>query len=163
MWNSGLRPSRSRRAPTEPERPCVPESRTAEEPVPTRFRGAIFDVDGVLVDSPHQKAWRESLHELMDGEWSDIRSQTTWSPEAFTTQVYQTGISGKSRMDGARAALQYFQVPDVAVRAGQYAAPKQAMVVRLIEAGDCTATIARGLAAGYLVVRRLARTWPVAR
>ena len=25
------------------------------------FRAAVFDVDGVLVDSPHEKAWRESL------------------------------------------------------------------------------------------------------
>jgi hypothetical protein len=25
------------------------------------FAGAIFDVDGVLVDSPHERAWRESL------------------------------------------------------------------------------------------------------
>ena len=31
------------------------------------FRGAIFDVDGVLVDSPHDRAWREALRELMDG------------------------------------------------------------------------------------------------
>ena len=38
------------------------------------FEGAIFDVDGVLVDSPHQKAWRESLRELMEGKWSDIRT-----------------------------------------------------------------------------------------
>jgi len=28
--------------------------------VPTRFLAAIFDVDGVLVDSPHEKAWRVS-------------------------------------------------------------------------------------------------------
>jgi beta-phosphoglucomutase-like phosphatase (HAD superfamily) len=35
--------------------------------VPARFQAAIFDVDGVLVDSPHQKAWRESLRELMEG------------------------------------------------------------------------------------------------
>ena len=48
------------------------------------FQGAIFDVDGVLVDSPHEKAWRDSLRELMEGEWSDIRDRTTWSPEAFT-------------------------------------------------------------------------------
>ena len=32
------------------------------------FQGAIFDVDGVLVDSPHEKAWRESLRELMEAE-----------------------------------------------------------------------------------------------
>ncbi len=26
-----------------------------------RFQGAIFDVDGVLVDSPHYRAWRDAL------------------------------------------------------------------------------------------------------
>jgi beta-phosphoglucomutase len=107
--------------------------------VPARFQGAIFDVDGVLVDSPHEKAWRESLRELMEGEWSHIRNQTTWSPEAFTPHVYQEVMSGKPRMSGARAALEYFAVPDVNARAGEYAARKQAMVVRLIEAGDFTA------------------------
>jgi beta-phosphoglucomutase len=108
-------------------------------PVLSRFQGAIFDIDGVLVDSPHQKAWRESLRELMDGEWRNIRDQTTWSPEAFTPHLYQTEISGKPRMSGAQAALQYFQVPDADARAGEYTARKQAMVVRLIEAGDFTA------------------------
>ena len=28
-------------------------------------RGVIFDVDGVLVDSPHERAWKDSLRELM--------------------------------------------------------------------------------------------------
>ena len=65
------------------------------------FRGAIFDVDGVLVDSPHQQAWRESLRELMESDWADIRDQTTWSPDAFTPQVYQQYMSGKPRMAGA--------------------------------------------------------------
>ena len=37
------------------------------------FAGAIFDVDGVLVDSPHERAWRDGLQELMEGPWSDIR------------------------------------------------------------------------------------------
>jgi beta-phosphoglucomutase len=31
----------------------------------SKFQAAIFDVDGVLVDSPHEKAWRESLRELV--------------------------------------------------------------------------------------------------
>ena len=104
------------------------------------FQGAIFDVDGVLVDSPHEKAWRESLRELMDTEWNDIRGQTTWSPGAFTSQVYQEQLSGKPRMSGARAALEYFHVPDDHdLRLAEYAARKQDMVVRLIEAGDFTA------------------------
>jgi beta-phosphoglucomutase len=107
--------------------------------VSERFEGAIFDVDGVFVDSPHEKAWRESLRELMETEWSDIRDRTTWSPEAFTSHVYQQQMSGKPRMSGARAALEHFHVPDAAVRAETYADHKQTMVVRLIEAGDFTA------------------------
>ncbi|MGE5763609.1 MAG: HAD family hydrolase [Mycobacterium leprae] len=107
--------------------------------MPTRFQGAIFDVDGVLVDSPHEKAWRESLRELMESEWSDIRDRTTWSPEAFTRQVYEQEMSGKPRMSGARAALDHFNVPDPEARVAEYAERKQAMVIRLIEAGDFTA------------------------
>ena len=70
------------------------------------FRGAIFDVDGVLVDSPHEKAWRESLRQLMESDWSDIRDRTTWTPEAFTSRVYGEQMSGKPRMSGARAAAE---------------------------------------------------------
>ena len=104
------------------------------------FRGAIFDVDGVLVDSPHEKAWRESLRQLMESDWSDIRNQTSWSPEAFTSRVYEEQMSGKPRMSGARAALAYFHVPDDdGKRLAEYADRKQAMVIRLIEAGDFTA------------------------
>jgi beta-phosphoglucomutase-like phosphatase (HAD superfamily) len=104
-----------------------------------RLRGAIFDVDGVLVDSPHEKAWRESLRELMETDWTDIRGTTSWSPDAFTSLVYQQHISGKPRMSGARAALDYFHVPDAEARVDEYARRKQEMVIRLIEAGDFTA------------------------
>jgi beta-phosphoglucomutase-like phosphatase (HAD superfamily) len=104
------------------------------------FRGAIFDVDGVLVDSPHETAWRETFRELMEHEWSDIRDQTSWTPEAFTPEVYQQVLSGKPRMDGAQAALEYFGVPDPnGTRVQQYADRKQAMVVELIEAGKFSA------------------------
>lgn len=107
----------------------------------TSFQGAIFDVDGVLVDSPHEKAWRESLRELMESSWSDIRDRTTWSPEAFTPRVYEEHMSGKPRLAGARAALEYFHVPDDEEehRLLEYADRKQQMVVELIEAGDFTA------------------------
>jgi len=107
--------------------------------MPDGFGGAIFDVDGVLVDSPHERAWRESLRELMEGPWSDIRDATAWTPEAFTPQVYQRVMSGKPRMSGARDALVHFRVPDADQRAVAYAARKQTMVVELIEAGQFTA------------------------
>lgn len=98
------------------------------------FRGAIFDVDGVLVDSPHEQAWREGLQQLMENEWSDIRDQTSWSPEAFTPQVYHSEMSGKPRYKGAQAALEYFGVPDAEKRAQEYGDRKQEMIVELIEA-----------------------------
>ena len=60
-----------------------------------RFRGAIFDVDGVLVDSPHYRAWRDALQELMDTEWTDLRDRTGYSPEKFTEAVYQQVVAGR--------------------------------------------------------------------
>ena len=113
--------------------------------MPTGFSGAIFDVDGVLVDSPHERAWRDTLRELMDTSWQDIRSQTMYSPERFTPRVYQSVVSGKPRMSGARAALDHFQVPDAAVRVEEYAERKQQMVLDLIAAGVSNADIANRL------------------
>lgn len=100
------------------------------------FRGAIFDVDGVLVDSPHERAWREALQDLMETDWRDIRDRTTYSPERFTSAVYQAVLAGKPRLSGAQAALDYFHVPDVESRVEEYAARKQGRLVELIEAGQ---------------------------
>jgi beta-phosphoglucomutase-like phosphatase (HAD superfamily) len=104
--------------------------------VSSEFQGAVFDVDGVLVDSPHERAWRDALQQLMESEWSDIREQTSWSAERFTPQVYQQVMSGKPRMSGALAALEYFDVPDPQQRVQAYADGKQEMVIELIEAGE---------------------------
>jgi beta-phosphoglucomutase-like phosphatase (HAD superfamily) len=100
------------------------------------FRGAIFDVDGVLVDSPHERAWREAFEELMETEWRSVRDQSTYTPERFTPEVYQQVMSGKPRMSGARAVLEYFQVPDPDSRAAAYGDRKQALVIELIKAGE---------------------------
>jgi len=100
------------------------------------FAGAIFDVDGVLVDSPHERAWRESLRRLMEGEWRDLAPRTRWTPEVFTHDFYQEVMAGKPRMSGARAALERLGVPDPGRRAEEYAADKQRRVVELIDAGE---------------------------
>jgi len=100
------------------------------------FRGVIFDVDGVLVDSPHEMAWREGLRQLMENEWSDIRPQTAYAPEKFTPEVYQREMSGKPRYAGAQAVLEYFNVPDAEQRALEYGDRKQEMIVELIEAKE---------------------------
>ena len=58
---------------------------------------AIFDVDGVLVASPHERAWREALAGFAD-------------PAGFTTAFYQAHVAGKPRLDGARSALEQLGV-----------------------------------------------------
>lgn len=99
----------------------------------------IFDVDGVLVDSPHERAWQESLATLMAGPWRDIAETTSYTPERFTSEVYRTRLSGKPRMSGARSALEYFAVPDVDRRVTEYADYKQAQIEALIDTGEFVA------------------------
>ena len=84
---------------------------------------AIFDVDGVLVASPHERAWREALAGFAD-------------PAGFTTAFYQANVAGKRRLEGARSALEQLGVADAAARAPAYAAAKQALVDRLIAEGS---------------------------
>ena len=100
------------------------------------FRGAIFDVDGVLVDSPHEQAWREGLRQLMENEWSDVLPQTSYAPEKFTPEIYQQVMSGKPRYAGAQAVLEYFGMPDPEEHAREYGDRKQVMIVELIEASQ---------------------------
>jgi beta-phosphoglucomutase-like phosphatase (HAD superfamily) len=87
------------------------------------LRAAIFDVDGVLVASPHEQAWREALAGYAD-------------PARFTTEFYQSRVAGKPRRDGARATLEGLGVADAAARAPEYAATKQALIDRLIAEGS---------------------------
>jgi beta-phosphoglucomutase len=58
------------------------------------------------------------------------------SPQAFSPEVYQQVMSGKPRMIGALAALEYSKFPDAKGHVETYAARKQDMVLELIEAGE---------------------------
>jgi beta-phosphoglucomutase-like phosphatase (HAD superfamily) len=102
-----------------------------------RFTGGIFDVDGVLLDTPHARAWRDGLAQLMAGPWHELEPSTSYRPGAFTDAVYQDYVAGKPRRAGAAAALDYFHVrdPDGSL-ARQYSGVKQAIVERLADAGD---------------------------
>jgi beta-phosphoglucomutase-like phosphatase (HAD superfamily) len=89
----------------------------------TSAPGAIFDVDGVLMASPSELAWREALAGYAD-------------PARFTTEFYQAHVAGKPRLDGARATLEGLAVPDAAARTPEYARKKQALIDRLIAEGS---------------------------
>lgn len=83
----------------------------------------LFDVDGVLVDTPHEQAWRDALRGLAD-------------PRRLTSEFYQAHIAGKPRLTGARAALEQLGVPDAEILAAAYAQRKQARFQELVAAGQ---------------------------
>ena len=103
-------------------------------------QAAIFDIDGVLVDSPHERAWGETLQRLMNTRWADIASDSRYAPGRYTSEVYQQVVSGKPRQEGAAALLEYFGIPDPDGRRTQELCDlKQQMIVELIERGEFTA------------------------
>src|SRR5271166_650559 len=103
---------------TEPEPLCS----THRQPL----RAAIFDVDGVLLASPHERAWREAL-----GDFAD--------PSRFTPEIYETLVAGKPRLAGAKAVLEALEVPEASGRAVLYAERKQKRLQELVQAGGAPA------------------------
>ncbi|MGH1574166.1 HAD family hydrolase [Methylobacterium sp. P31] len=86
----------------------------------------IFDVDGVLLASPHERAWREALAGFAD-------------PRHFTTALYQAQVAGKARLDGARAALAALGLVHAERLAPAYADAKQRCLERIVAAEGVTA------------------------
>jgi len=82
----------------------------------------IFDVDGVLLASPHEQAWRDALAGIAD-------------PAGFTTAIYQAEVAGKPRAAGALAALKAMSVAEPESKAAAYAEAKQARLEGLIAEG----------------------------
>jgi beta-phosphoglucomutase len=105
---------------TVSERPAQRSVRTGA------LKAAIFDVDGVLLASPHERAWREALRGFAD-------------PSLFTTAMYQAQVAGKPRLTGARAALEALGVADAERQAVPYAERKQKRLEELIEKGSVIA------------------------
>ena len=98
------------------------------------LRAAIFDVDGVLVDSPHEQAWRETLDRLMAGPWAPLALDSGYQPGSLTTERYQRAIAGRPRLDGARGGLEAVGIADPDdEHVLAYAAAKQSRLVDLIE------------------------------
>lgn len=81
----------------------------------------IFDVDGVLLASPHERAWRDALVGLAD-------------QARFTSAMYEGLVAGKPRLDGAKSILAALNVPDADRKAKAYAECKQERLEKLIDA-----------------------------
>jgi HAD superfamily hydrolase (TIGR01509 family) len=91
-----------------------------------RLTAVIFDVDGVLLDSPHERAWREALQGFAESD-------------RFTTEIYLANVAGKPRLSGARAALEAVGVPGAGQQASVYAERKQKRLEELIHDGEFAA------------------------
>jgi len=102
----------------EPEQRCARHRET--------LRAAIFDVDGVLLASPHERAWREALDGFAD-------------PSRFTPELYETLVAGRPRMAGALAALVALGAEHPERQAVYYAERKQKRLEELILAGEVSA------------------------
>lgn len=104
----------------------APESLSAQNDGSRSLTACIFDVDGVLLASPHERAWREALCGIVD-------------PARFTTAMYQTHVAGRPRLSGACAALQALGIPDAEQQAVAYGERKQKRLEALIAAGAVSA------------------------
>jgi len=93
---------------------------------PRTLSAGIFDVDGVLLASPHERAWREALGNPAD-------------EARFTTAMYQSQVAGKPRLAGALAALQALGLAYAGPLAEVYAERKQRRLEELIRAGAVSA------------------------
>ena len=103
---------------------CVPAGFQSNQA--RTLTAGIFDVDGVLLASPHERAWREALRGFAE-------------PARFTTAMYQAHVAGKPRVMGARAALEALGVADALRQAVAYAERKQRRLEELIRAGSVVA------------------------
>ena len=92
---------------------------------PERLTACIFDVDGVLLASPHERAWREALRVLL------------------TRSLHHRDVSGPCRGQAAPqwcpCCLGALGVPDAGRQAVAYAERKQKRLEELIEAGTVAA------------------------
>jgi beta-phosphoglucomutase len=89
-----------------------------------RPQALIVDIDGVVIDTPHERAWREALAARVPGA-------------VLSPAEYRDLVAGRPRLDGARAALARHGVVDEAGVLA-YAAAKQARFLALVSAGDFT-------------------------
>jgi beta-phosphoglucomutase len=88
------------------------------------LRAVIFDVDGVLVDSPHFRAWGDAIEAVLPSA-------------SWTLGDYQEYVAGMPRLAGARAVLGRYRVPDPDDSLAQRLADrKQEKFAALIAAGE---------------------------
>lgn len=95
--------------------------------------GFVWDIDGVVLDSPHEEAWRITI------------MKEPWSAEGLSSDFYFTHVASRPRFEGAHNILEMLGIYE---RLGatteearrkvleQYAGEKDALIKDLIERGE---------------------------
>jgi beta-phosphoglucomutase-like phosphatase (HAD superfamily) len=60
--------------------------------------GFIWDIDGVVTDSPHEEAWRETLR------------SPEWSIKDFTSELYMNWVASRPRYEGGNNILEHYGI-----------------------------------------------------
>jgi len=113
----------------------------------------IWDIDGVLLDSPHEELWRQTL------------MKEPWNTEGLTSDFYVTYVASRPRLEGAHNILELLGVYE---RLGatsheakrelleRYAGEKEGLTQESIERGefklftDATALLLKARRAGIV-------------
>ena len=104
----------------------MPDLEEAGSSHPQTLTAAIFDVDGVLLASPHERAWREALIGFAE-------------PARFTTAMYQADVAGKPRLAAPLPRWRHWVCRMPSGRRAAYAERKQKRLEELIHAGRVAA------------------------
>jgi beta-phosphoglucomutase len=101
----------------------------------------IFDIDGVIADTPHEESWRRTVETLaVRPDWAEAVSASQWQPEAFSREVYLEVCAGRGRRDGAKALLAHFKIADPdGSKLALFYEEKQRTFMEMIEAGEVRA------------------------
>lgn len=95
--------------------------------------GFIWDIDGVVIDSPHEEAWRLTV------------MKEPWNADGLTSDFYFTHVASRPRYEGAHNILELLGVyerlgatseEEKKKLMGEYAAEKDALIKDLIQRGE---------------------------
>lgn len=84
------------------------------------FKAAIFDLDGVIVQTPHFDAWK-------------LTFETKVGVPQFTLTDYATYVSGKPRKEGLRSFLEVSGIAANEAQIDTFAANKQDILIQLMK------------------------------
>lgn len=84
------------------------------------FKAAIFDLDGVIAQTPHFQAWK-------------LAFETKVGIPEFTVREYATHVSGKPRKEGLRSFLQVSGIEIDEEKIDKFAADKQKLLMEIME------------------------------